>query len=134
MLENLPDLIKEFAATPYLEHNNIELCEYKEGWCRGRIKIENHHLNLHKTMHGGCVFSLADAIASYSAMTLGTIVTTQSGSINYLSPVKNTEFLYCEGKVIKAGKTVTVVRTELYDDNNKLLADGSFSCFVLAER
>ena len=134
MLENLPDLIKEFASTPYLAHNGIELCEYKEGWCRGRIHIQPHHLNLHKTMHGGCVFSLADAISSYAAMTLGTIVTTIDGSINYLSPVKDTEYLYCEGKVIKAGRTVTVVRTELFDDKGKMLADGSFSCFVLTSR
>ncbi len=134
MLKNLPDLIKEFASTPYLAHNGIELCEYSKGRCLGRIKLEPHHLNLHKTMHGGCVFSLADAIASYTAMSLGTIVTTQSGSINYLSPVKDTEYIYCEGRVIKAGRTVTVVRTELYDDSKRLLADGSFSCFVLAQR
>ena len=134
MIENLPDYIEEAALTPYLKHNNIELTEYGEGYCKGRIKIEEHHLNLHRTVHGGCIFSLADAVASYTAMTDGTIITTIDGNINYLHPVIDTEYLFCEGKILKSGRTVTVVRTELYNDKNRLVAEGSFSCFVLGQR
>ncbi|MBE6716804.1 MAG: PaaI family thioesterase [Ruminococcaceae bacterium] len=134
MRTNLPDYIKEAARTPYIAYNGIELISYSDGFCNGRIKIESHHKNLHGSVHGGCVYSLADTIASYAAMTEGTVVTTLNSAFNYLHPAVDTEYLYCEGKIIKSGKTVTVVRVELFDDNKKLLADGSFSCYNLRQR
>ena len=134
MSTNLPDYCAEVSATPYLKHNDIELIEYHKGYCKGRIRIQDFHKNLNGSVHGGCIFSLSDAVAVYTAMTDGTITTTMNASINYLFPVINTEYLYCVGKTIKSGKTVTVVRTELYDDNEKLLAEGSFSCFNVGMR
>lgn len=134
MLENLPDYIKEAADTPYIKYSGIELTEYGEGFCKARIKIEPHHLNLHGSVHGGSVFSLADTVAGYTAMTEGTVVTTLNASFNYFHPVMNTEYMICKGTIIKSGKTVTVVRTEIFDDKGKLLADGSFSCFNLRKR
>ena len=134
MINELPDFIKEASITPYIVHNGIELIEYKEGYCKASIKIEKHHKNLHGTVHGGCVFSLADTVAGYTAMTEGTIITTLNASINYLHPVADTEYLFCEGRIVKSGKTVTVVRTELFDDNGKLLADCSFSCYNPGKR
>lgn len=134
MQKDLPDFKKEAAITPYIVHNDIELTDYGNGFCTGRIKIEARHKNLHGTVHGGCVFSLADTVAGYTAMTKGTIITTLNASINYLHPVIGTEYLICKGEIIKDGKTLTVVRTELFDDNGRLLADGSFSCFILGQR
>ncbi len=134
MRNDLPDYKKEAAITPYIVHNGIEITDYSDGFCSGRIKIEEKHKNLHGSVHGGCVFSLADTVAGYTAMTMGTVITTLNASINYLHPVMNTEYLFCEGKIIKHGKNLTIVRTELFDDNKKLLADGSFSCYVLRER
>lgn len=133
-MNTLPDYIEEAANTPYISYNGIELTEYKKGCCTGRIKIEEHHKNLHGSVHGGCMFSLADTVAGYTAMTEGTVVTTLNASINYFHPAINTEYLYCKGETVKTGKTVTVVRTVLYDDNGNLLADGSFSCFNLRNR
>ncbi len=134
MFNDLPNYIEEAANTPYIAHNGIELTEYGNGRCIARIEIKEHHKNLHGSVHGGCVFSLADTVAGYTAMTEGTVVTTLNASINYFHPVIDTRYLYCRGEITKSGKTVTVVRTELYDDNNKLLADGSFSCFNLRKR
>lgn len=133
-MNTLPDYIEEAARTPYIVHNGIELTEYQTGSCTAKIKIQDYHKNLHGSVHGGCVFSLADTVAGYTAMTEGTVISTLNGSINYLHPVIGTEYLYCKGEIIKSGKTITVVRTELTDDNGKLLADGSFSCYILRKR
>ncbi len=134
MTDSLEKLKKEVADTPYLAHIGIELTEQKNGECTGRIKIEKLHTNLHGGVHGGCMFSLADTISCYAAMTQGTIVTTLNSSINYFHPVLNTEYLYCKSKIVKNGKTVCVVRAELYGDNGQIFADASFSCFVLGNR
>lgn len=134
MRQDLPDYYAEAAATPYIAYNGIELVTYTDGFCKGRLRIEAHHKNLHGSVHGGCVYTLADTIACYAAMTEGTVTTTLNSAFNYFHPAMNTEYLYCEGRIIKSGKTITVVRVELYDDNNKLLADGSFSCYNLRAR
>lgn len=133
-MTDLPDYIKEASITPYIKHNSIELTSYGKGFCEAKIKIEPYHNNLHGSVHGGCVFTLADTVAGYTAMTEGTIISTLNASVNYLHPVINTEYLFCRGEIIKSGKTVCVVRTVLTDDNGKLLADGSFSCYVLGKR
>lgn len=117
-----------------MQHLNIELTDISEGSASAKIKIQQHHRNLHGGMHGGCVFSLADTVAGYTAMSLGTVVTTLNASFNYLRPAINTEYVYCKGEVVKSGKTVIVVRTLLSDDSGRLIADGSFSCFVLRDR
>lgn len=134
MIDNLPDFTQEAAITPYIVHNGIEITEYSKGHCSGRIKIEEHHKNLHGTVHGGCVFSLADTVAGYTAMTNGSIITTLNASINYLHPVINTQYLYCTGETVKEGKTVTVIRTVLTNDSGTVVGDASFSCFNLGQR
>lgn len=134
MSENLPDFKKEASITPYIAYNSIEITDYKEGFCEARLKIEDHHKNLHGTVHGGCVFTLADTVAGYTAMTHKTVITTLNASINYLHPVINTEYLYCKGETVKNGKTVCVVRIEVFGDDGNIFADGSFSCYVLRNR
>ena len=134
MIDNLPDYIAEAAITPYIAYNGIELTDYTEGTCSARLKIEAHHKNLHGSVHGGCVFTLADTVAGYTAMTEGTVITTLNASINYFLPVMNTEYLYCKGEIIKSGKTVTVVRTVLSGDNGQIFGDASFSCYNLRKR
>lgn len=131
---SLPDFKQEAANTPYIAYSGIELIEYSDGKCLGRIKIEEHHKNLHKTVHGGSIFSLADTVAGYTAMTNGKIVTTLNASIDYLHPVINTEYLYCEGKIVKDGKNVTVVNTILTDDKGVNVAQATFSCFNVGKR
>lgn len=134
MIKDLPDYIAEAARTPYIVYNGIEITDYGEGYCNARIKIEDHHKNLHGSVHGGCIFSLADTVAGYTAMTEGTVISTLNASINYFHPVINSEYLYCKGETVKSGKTVTVVRTVLYDDNKTVIGDASFSCYNLRKR
>lgn len=134
MTDKLPDYIAEARKTPYIIHNGIELTEYGEGYCCARMKIEEHHKNLHGTVHGGSIFSLADTVAGYTAMTDGTVISTLNATINYFHAVSDSEYLYCKGEIVKSGKTITVVRTVFYDDNEKIVGDASFSCFNLRKR
>ncbi|MBQ3537355.1 MAG: PaaI family thioesterase [Clostridia bacterium] len=134
MTEGLPDYKKEASITPYIAYNGIEIKEYDEGYCIGAVKIEDHHKNLLGIVHGGCVFTLADTVAGYTGMTKGTIITTLNASINYFHPVKDTEYLYCKGEIVKDGKTVTVVRTVIYGDKGETFADASFSLYNIGMR
>lgn len=63
--------IKQFFTNEdkFARHCGIELLEVGSGWAKARMRIEPHHLNGARTVHGGAIFTLADfafAVASNS--------------------------------------------------------------------
>ena len=77
--------------------------------------------------HAGLTFSIGDSAAGYSALTLlpeGQEVMTAEIKINLLAPADG-ELLRAEGKVVKSGKRLVVVTSEinaLKDGQTKLIA------------
>ena len=77
--------------------------------------------------HAGLTFSIGDSAAGYSALTLlpeGHEVMTAEIKINLLAPADG-ELLRAEGKVVKSGKRLVVVTSEinaLKDGKTKLIA------------
>ena len=67
--------------------------------------------------HAGLTFSIGDSAAGYSALTMlpdDQEVMTAEIKINLLAP-SDGELLRAEGKVVKPGKRLVVVTTEIYD-------------------
>lgn len=128
----LTDKIKEIIArNPFARYIGIELLEAAKGYARARIRLRTQYENIYGGMHGGCAFSLADTLAGVAAASCGDLVTTLDASVNYMCPVKETLYLYCEARVQRSGRKISVVRTELTDDGGKLLIDGSFTYYHL---
>ena len=77
--------------------------------------------------HAGLTFTIGDSAAGYSALTLlpeGQEVMTAEIKINLLAPADG-ELLRAEGKVVKPGKRLVVVTSEinaLKDGQTKLIA------------
>ena len=77
--------------------------------------------------HAGLTFSIGDSAAGYSALTLlpeDQEVMTAEIKINLLAPADG-ELLRAEGKVVKSGKRLVVVTSEIYalkDGQTKLIA------------
>ena len=77
--------------------------------------------------HAGLTFSIGDSAAGYSALTLlpeDQEVMTAEIKINLLAP-SDGELLRAEGKVVKPGKRLVVVTSEIYalkDGQTKLIA------------
>lgn len=69
--ENIMNVIKRFFAAEdkFAQYCGIELIDVEAGWAKTSMKIEPHHMNGAKTVHGGAIFTLADfafAVASNS--------------------------------------------------------------------
>ncbi|MBQ8597225.1 MAG: hypothetical protein IJ409_05470, partial [Lachnospiraceae bacterium] len=60
----------------------------------------------------------------------GYYVTTVSGSLNFLLPATNTEYVYCEAVQLRMGKHLAVFDVKIKDDNGKILDSGEFTFFV----
>lgn len=82
-------------------------------------------------IHGGAIGAIADTAGGYAALTLlpaGSEVITVEYKINFVRPAGG-QLLRAEGRVLRAGKTVTVARVEVLG----LVADGGFEAVALAQ-
>ena len=81
----------------------------------------------HGFVHGGAVSAIADSAAGYSALTLmpaDTGVLTTEFKINLLAPAAG-ERIVARGRVVKAGRTLTLTQAEVFADTGgqeKLIA------------
>ena len=81
----------------------------------------------HGFVHAGAVSSIADTAAGYAALSLmppGRGVLTTEFKINLLSPAIG-ERILARGKVLKAGRTLTIAQAEVFatkDGKEKLIA------------
>lgn len=112
-------------------HIGMELLEANEGYARTRMRLKKEYENIYGGMHGGCAFSLADTTAGVAVVTFGEIVTTLNAAVNYMKPITDTKYLYCDARVRRHGGRVSVVGVELTNDQGELLMDGSFTYFHL---
>jgi uncharacterized protein (TIGR00369 family) len=76
-------------------------------------------------LHGGMVTTIADTACGYAAFTLmpaGSKVLSVEFKVNLLRPAKGDTFL-ARAEVVKAGKTLTVVRADVFAliENNRTL-------------
>lgn len=85
----MEDLKKFIDNDRFARHLGIELLEYSEGKARARMEIRPHHLNSAGTLHGGAIFSLADAVFSAASNSHGTLAVAINVGISYFKAVKS---------------------------------------------
>ncbi len=91
------------------------------------LPVAAHIGQQHGFVHAGAVAAIADSAAGYAALSLmppGSGVLTTEFKINLLSPASG-ERLIARGRVIKAGRTLTLALSEVFavrDGREKLCA------------
>lgn len=95
------------------------------------MPVEERFRNIYGMVHGGVLFTLMDTSSGFAVRTFGDRVVTLNGSANYLRAGKDTAKLICKAAVVKKGRGTAVVSAEVYDDSERLLANGTFTFYVL---
>ena len=132
LLEQYKDeVIKELNETEFIRYLGLEFTEISEKFAIGRIPFAKKLTNYFGHIHGGILYALADTVAGTLACMGGRKVTTVDGHMNFLDPVENTEYVYCEAKRVRSGKHLMVVKVKIRDDRGRLLDDGSFTFYRL---
>lgn len=106
----------------FIELLGIRIVDIDEGYCKGEMLIESKHLNPLGTVHGGCLYTIADTVGGFAAATLGMAGPTLSGNMYFLRPTMGIKHLTCEGRVIKNGKRIRVAETIIYGDEGTEVA------------
>ena len=120
---NLELLHQISAKNPFLNFMGMELLEAREGWVRMKITFRPEFLQPF-TVHGGVIYSLADAAAAHALMTLilpDEVPTTVEQRINFLKAVKDQD-IYCEASVVHLGKTLAYSEVTMTTETGALIA------------
>ena len=109
-------LEKRNNANGFANDIGIEIIEVEEGYAKGEIQIEEKHLNPGNSVHGGCIFTLADTVGGCAAWTRGSYVATASSNINYLNAAIDCKKIVAIAREIKAGKKLLVYEVDIFDE------------------
>ena len=103
------------------------------------LPIRPHVAQQNGFVHGGAVASIADSACGYAALTTmpaGSGVLTAEFKINLLAPAAG-ERLVAKGRVVKAGRTLTLAMAEVFAvraGTSKLCAMMTATLVAVAER
>ena len=113
----------------FISYFDLEIVELGPDKTVGRIPFAEKLLNPYGTAHGGCLYAIADTVGGTLANMNGRLVTTVNGSMNYLEPACDTEYIYCEAKLVRCGKHLITVDIVLHGDDGKVFDTAAFTYF-----
>jgi uncharacterized protein (TIGR00369 family) len=106
-----------FLRQGLMQHLGARIVRVSPGEVEFALPLSSKVTQQQGAFHGGALGALADICCGYAALTLapeGMEVTTVEYKINFLSAAVGTE-VFCIGKVLKAGRTLTICSAELFD-------------------
>ena len=116
----------------FMIHNNIKgvLLDDQHAIVEGSVKAEG--MNAMGGIHGGFLYLMGDCASGLLARSTGHIFVTLDSTFRYLRDGRDAKILVAESKLVKRGKTVTIVRTTVKADHtDKVLAEGEFTFFCV---
>jgi uncharacterized protein (TIGR00369 family) len=119
----------------FIGHLGIALGALRPGWCETTLEVEPRHLQQNGYLHAGVLATMGDHTAGAAA---GTLVGADEGvltvefKINLLRPAKG-ERIVCRARVLRPGRTLSVVESELFDDGGRLVAKMTVTLAVVAD-
>jgi uncharacterized protein (TIGR00369 family) len=108
---------------PFLNFLGIELLDAGEGWVKMKLAYRPEFLQPF-TVHGGAIYSLADAAAAHALMTQimpEQYPTTVEQRINFLKAVKNQD-VFCEANIVNLGRTLAYAEVTMTTSDGTLVA------------
>lgn len=105
-----------FARQPMMAHVGAEMTEVGPGYCEIVMPWREEITQQHGYVHGGALATIADSAAGYAAFTLmgpEDSPLTVEYKLNILRPGVGERFA-ARGRVIKPGRTLTVVQSDVF--------------------
>lgn len=127
------ELIKKMESSGYINNNNIKVIEIDEGKTATlKATIEEKSLNPYNAVHGGFIFGLGDTAMGVAAASQNRKAVTISSTINYLKPSSG-KYLIAKAEIIKSGKSICYLKTNIYNDKEELVATMEGNYFYIKD-
>ena len=120
--------------SPYFSLLSMRLIDLGPGESRMEIDLGRQHLQPFGMVHGGVFSSLIDAAGFWAAFTdvdEGLGMTTVEMKLNYLAPSTSGRLIGL-GRLIKAGKTLSLADARVESETGRLLAHGTVTLMTLS--
>ncbi|MBL6931774.1 MAG: PaaI family thioesterase [Rhodospirillales bacterium] len=109
-------LRESFAKQGIMNHIGAEIGAVSPGRCEIRLPYSDDLSQQHGFFHGGVVGTIADSAGGYagfSLMAAGDGILTVEYKMNLMAPADG-DLLIARGEVVRAGRTLTVARADVY--------------------
>ena len=110
-----------FKNDKFGAHVGIELLEVSVGSAKVKMGIKDYHLNSHKTVHGGAIFTLADLAFAVASNSHGTIAASINANISYIKAA-TTGTLIAEAKEVAINPKLATYTIHVTDDAGDIVA------------
>jgi acyl-CoA thioesterase len=123
---DLDALVRHVNDCPFYHLLGFEVVEAGPGTARIRMPFREDLLQFQGAVHGGAIFSIADAAVAVALLTLaepGEKALTIEGKLNYLAGVTQGD-LEAVGRIVQRGRSVALGDAEVYRADGRLAAKG----------
>ena len=124
---DIPKIVNQPGQFSY--ENGIVLTHVQPGYGEGVLHIQPTSINPHGTVHGGCLYTLADTVAGSAACARGASCVTVSGTLEFLRSASGAH-IRCVATPKKEGHTLSVMQVVLTNDDDVVVATGTFTFFL----
>jgi len=135
MGKDILELIKEnVEKEPYVKLFGMKVLELRQGYSKVQMKAKKDHLNLHRTIHGGAIFSLVDVAFGSAANSYGNIAVALNIDINYTRPANPGDILTAEATEVSRGRTIGTYNVLVKNGQGKTVASSQAIAFIKKEK
>ena len=125
--KELEELMKKERANSFAVYNHMEIVLAERDHAVFRLTIRPESKNPYGMVHGGALVTLADTVAGTCACSkYGNTCVTTNSTMEYLRP-GTAPWVRCVAVATKIGRTLSVVRVELTDSQDRLVATGTYT-------
>ncbi|MDO8612257.1 MAG: PaaI family thioesterase [Dehalococcoidia bacterium] len=129
---------EERPASPFVEMIGGRLDEWREGYVRMSLTLEEHHTNPNGVMHGGVVTTLMDeALGGVIASVRGleTMFAAPHATVemnaSFLAGARPGDRIEVEARVLRLGRRVAFGEAEARRGDGELIAKGRMTFVIL---
>ena len=131
------EIIQQFAegtlVVPMVKDFPMRFEHVEKGLINGTAKAEKKHCNAMGVVHGGFAAVLLDSITGCVVHTMlekGVTFSTIDLNIKMLRPIPVEKQLMFVGKIISVSRNIGVSEATISDDNGKIFAHATATCFI----
>jgi acyl-CoA thioesterase len=105
----------------FARHCGIELLDLAPGWARACLRIEPHHFNGARTVHGGAIFTLADFAFAVASNSHGNLAMGINTSVSFVKAATR-GILYAEAREQSKNPRLASYSVLITDDDGDTVA------------